>query len=508
MLGWARPKLNQVSALVAVAALQLPLPIGAQSLYQLNGIPAPQVRPNPLAARLQTELSSLQAKVALRTKRVSLSEAMEAGLLNNPRLADAYAQIQGSQWSLVAVRRQWYPSLNASTGNNGFLVGQSFGTTTTRDSNSSTLTTFQNATGVGIGLNLNWSFFAPSRGPSINAAGATLQQQQLLFDVSARNLVLEIQQAYFNLQEQANLIRSYEEILAGTEKQVRLTEAQFNNGLVSISDVEQIRTQQYSTLSILISTYRAMFDAAAGLAEAMALPEGTLAMPAEPLSAVGSWSESLDTTLREAQRLREEIQASLAASTSATWRATSLFNQYWPQFSVGVFGGYGGSNTTRGFPGNSTTLSNQNQSWSGGVGLGFSWQFFDGGINAAQAEASKAQARQLKDQAALQRLRINREVEQAYNAYISSKLGMESTNAQAMSARNAAVAAQQRFNVGVTDMATLVQTLNQAIQAAADYATAIRTYNNAVAQLYRSSAHWPADTQPLVQQRVNTLRLR
>lgn len=57
-------------------------------------------------------------------------------------------------------------------------------------------------------LNLNWTFFNPSRGPNTNAAGESLRQQQLLFDVSARNLVLQIQQAYFNLQEQQLLIQS------------------------------------------------------------------------------------------------------------------------------------------------------------------------------------------------------------------------------------------------------------------------------------------------------------
>ena len=494
--------------LVAALLLHLPLAVSAESLYSIGGVAAPQVKPNPLAARLQTDLKRLKTAIQQRARSVRLDEAIEAGLLNNPQLADAYAQIQGSQWSLIAVRRQWYPSLSATTGNNNSLVGQSFGTTTTGGIGTNNTTAYNNATGVGVGLSLNWSFFAPSRGPSINAASASLQQQQLLFDVSARNLVLEIQQAYFNLQEQFNLLRSYEEILAGTDRQVALTEAQFNNGLVSISDVEQIRTQQYSTLSILINTYRALMDAAAALAATMALPSGTLAMPAESLTALGSWSESLDSTLREALRLREEIRASLAASASASWTATSLFNQYWPQFLLGVFGGYGGSNSTSGYPGVSTTLNNQTQIWAGGVGLGFSWQLFDGGINAAQAESSKAQARQLKDQAAIQRLNISREVEQAYSSYISSQLGMESSKAQATSARNAAVAAQQRFNVGVTDMATLVQTLNQAIQAASAYASAIRTYNNAVAQLYRSSARWPAGTEPLLKQRVKQLRER
>jgi outer membrane protein TolC len=138
--------------------------------------------------------------------------------------------------------------------------------------------------------------------------------------------------------------------------------------------------------------------------------------------------------------------------------------------------------------------------------LGFSWQLFDGGINAANAQASQATASQFLQQAASNRLTVTREVEQAYSAYLTSKLGLLSTNAQALAARQAVIAVQARFDVGVTDMATVVQTLNQALVAANAYATAVRSYNIAVASLYRFSARWPEGTQAPLQQRTNSLR--
>ena len=57
------------------------------------------------------------------------------------------------------------------------------------------------------------------------------------------------------------LIEAYGEILKATTRQVQTTEAQFNNGLVSIADVEQIRTQEFATLSTLITAYRQFIDA-------------------------------------------------------------------------------------------------------------------------------------------------------------------------------------------------------------------------------------------------------
>jgi outer membrane protein TolC len=369
-------------------------------------------------------------------------------------------------------------------------------------------TTYFNRTNAGVGLVLNWSFFDLSRGPSINAASEALAQQRFLFDVTARNLVLETQLAYFSLQEQRQLIRAYEEILAATDRQVALTEAQFNDGMVSIADVEQIRTQQYGTLSILIGVYRQLFDSAALVAQLMALPPGTLVLSADDLSVLGAWGQPLPSTISQALKLREEIKASLAASASASWTATSLFNQYWPQFSLGANGNYFGDSVASGAPGASLAAIDRSSqlNWSGGVGIGFNWQLFDGGINAAQAESSKALARQFLNRAAVERLNVTREVEQAYTSYVTSQLVTQSASEQVASARKAVVAVEERFRVGVTDMATVVQTLTQAILAANAYATAVRTYNVSVANLYRSSARWPDGVQPLLERRVGALQ--
>ena len=113
---------------------------------------------------------------------------------------------------------------------------------------------------------------------------------------------------------------------------------------------------------------------------------------------------------------------------------------------------------------------------------------------------------QQQNLAASQRLNVTREVEQAYNAYLTSQLGLQSTTAQVQAARQAVIAVEQRFKVGVESMTAVVQTLERAIGAANAYVTAVRTYNTAVANLYRSSARWPEGTQTLLQQRTTTLK--
>jgi outer membrane protein TolC len=503
-IGWG----GVLSALVSSAA---PAFVCAQPIYRIEGFPAPQVRPQALTGELEGQLSGLRRDFDLRSKGMTLDQALEAGLLNNPQLAAAYAEIQGQQWNLIAVRRQWYPTLSASSG--PFVPGRSF-SSSSDTSRSEALPLLVESSGnsastaTNIGLTVGWTFFDPSRGPSINAASEYLKRQQLLFDVSARNLVLEIQQAYYSLQEQKLLIEAYGEILRITVRQVKETEVQFNNGLVNIADVEQIRTQQYATLSTLIAAYRQFADASARLAQVTAQPPGSLVLPSDGLQALGDWPDPLQSTIEQALNLREEIKVSLASAASARWSATALFNSYWPRFSVGANGQYGESNTDRTLSGQqaSVTTNNRSTNWNGGFGLGFTWQFFDGGINAAQAEAQKDLGKQASDQAALDRLNVTREVEQAYAAYRTSQLAMKSSEAQVTSARAAAVAVRARFEVGVSDMSSLVVALNQAINAANNYASSVKDYNSSVAALFRSSARWPASTQPLLNQRVSSLR--
>jgi outer membrane protein TolC len=352
----------------------------------------------------------------------------------------------------------------------------------------------------------SWSFFDPTRSPSINAASESLKAQQLLFDVTARDLVLETQLAYFALQEQQQLIASYELILNSTNQQVDRTEALFNAGSASISDVEQIRAQQLQNLSTLIDTYRQLVDAAARLAQAMAMPTGILVLPKDKLALVGRWSLPEAETLKQAERMREEIKASLAQSSASRWRATALFNTYWPSFSINASGSYLYSNTVNGNSTTFATLNRETSQWDGAVGLGFTWSIFDGGINAAQAEANKAQTRQFADQASVQQLSVAREVERAYVNYEASSLLLASTKEQLESSQTALEAIRERFNIGFSDMTSVVQAYNQSLLAASANARLITQINSSVASLYRSSARWPDGALPLVEKRVKTLK--
>ena len=99
-----------------------------------------------------------------------------------------------------------------------------------------------------------------------------------------------------------------------------------------------------------------------------------------------------------------------------------------------------------------------------------------------------------------------REVERAYANYEASALSLASSKEQLQSAQTAVEAVRERFKIGFSDMTSVVQTYNQSLVAATDYARSITQFNSAVASLYRYSARWPDGALPLVQKRVQALK--
>ena len=312
---------------VASFVLLLSLQIPALS-FSINGRLAPRYTVNAAVVEVEQALDKLVKNFKSRSRFVSLQQAIELTLLNNPRLAIKYTTIQQSEWNLIAVRRSWYPDLEFSNKNSYNFF-----------SNNPPLI-IKNSTIVTPSVNLNWTFFDPSRAPNINSSSESLRANQLLFNVEARDIVLQTQLAFFNLQEQQQLIKNYQGILNSTTEQVTVTVANFNAGTADISQVEQIRTQQLKTLNLLISSYKSLALASAELAALITAPIGTMTLAAGELTLVGEWKESQAETIAQAERMREEIQASLAMASSFRWSATAIYNSYLPTLNATAAGNY------------------------------------------------------------------------------------------------------------------------------------------------------------------------
>ena len=88
----------------------------------------------------------------------------------------------------------------------------------------------------------------------------------------------------------------------------------------------------------------------------------------------------------------------------------------------------------------------------------------------------------------------------------TARIGVKSAQQAFESAQIAQEASRARFAVGVGDITSVVQTIQQLSASAIQLSQATLLYNTAVAELYRYSATWPADAETELDQRLQRMR--
>ena len=451
--------------------------------------------------------------------RVSLADAIRSSLQHNPSLQAAYAAIQASQWNLTANQRRWLPSASVQADPGTTFLGQIFETNIARypDNNkgntyatstyNNSYDNYSNTTNGSLGLNLSWSFFDPSRQSAINSANATLKAETLTFNVVARSLVLQTQTLYQSLQETERLITIYEQLHAMNEQQLQLVQAQFGAGMTSLGDVYQKKSQLLNQLTQLVFLYRHQAQTASELAATIGQSTNRVVLPAETTALPAAWPLSLEETVNEGLRLREEIQISLSEATAAQWDARGLVNTYLPVLMLnGTAYGYRGMGTYAATVGEDPSpYFSRQYTTNASIGLGLRWNFYDGGIRSAEARQAEAISRERRDQAAGYRLSVADQIRRSYASYKTAQIGIPSAN-QAFEAASASVkVASRRYDVGLGTMADLIQAIELLAQAAQNQADLQLSYSNAIAELYRYSAQWPASNRLNIEQSLGTL---
>ena len=463
---------------------------------------------------IRQKLLDLKEKIEQNAVRRSLSECLQIGIQQNMQLSAAYATIQQQEYTLIGVKRQYLPTLtltslppflgavetqSSETQFQQVIVNPNGSTQVTNRqvSNSSS----QNYEQFAPYLTFTWSFFQPSLKASINAQKAQVQRQRLAFDVTARSAVLSIQQGYFQLQASKSLIDSFERIYRINLEQVDYVEERQKAGLANIGAVEQAKAQLYAQMNQLISFYERYMQSASNLALAMNEPTDIIIIPADELQTSGNWSASLQETVGQALSLREEIQSYLQTSAALNWNARAAIRQYLPTLMLQGFY-YGLYNRGR-----ADALVNYDSSYTfKALGLGVTWNIFDGGVAAAQSQAFKAGSRNALYQAEYERYQVREQIKSTYAAYQTAALSLQNAKANLDAANKTIKVNRARFSVGLADITSIVQSMQLLGQASEAYSNSLLQYNTAVAELYRYSAKWPESVVPALQKKVKTLK--
>ena len=451
---------------------------------------APTLLTNPdFPTNLEREIKQYIVDLDNMASRYSLVQAVEIGLTSNPWLQRQYQQFQSISWRTIATRREWLPSLSFSS----TLGLQSRTTEAQRTQMPRSLSSNQfdlRSESIFRPIpKFSWSLINFSRSSLLQSQKAELMAQSLRVRQSARDLMLNIQTEYYNIQR----IRKAQAIKL-TIKKICLDIANIITTQSNESDQRQansILARAASSESALLSQQQQATARSAQLSGLLAQPSNSYVLPSDNLIPSGEWRVNLDQSLLMARENREEIQISTLTSSSLSDQASAAMNRYLPEISLDAVADYKYNQYELRKIGQTTEVGNGLNTDVRAV-MSLNWKFFDSGVSAAQATALRKSAQALLNQSSLDLLQAESQVKTAYADYVTQLLQFPIIARELNKATRALEILLSENPLGSQDYSVrLIQSVDQYEKAAEKWFEVQANYNISLAKLHRVTSTWP-----------------
>ena len=300
--------------------------------------------------------------------------------------------------------------------------------------------------GVEGGMQLNYALLDFARTPTVRAARASLEQQRNTYANQLRSLQLQVSEAYYQLQQDEQLVRVYDANLRNDLVILQDTFDLKRAGLVPRLDVLRRRVIQASDEETLIQSLADRAVARRQLAVLLNLPADVIPTPSDPIVVQPRWPLDLEASLLAAYRGNPELEAILATRTALAQQSQSTAAGLLPKLSLFASGGGSNSQTSLGnfelggggCCGSTALPLSTSRGWDWSAGLTLTWLLFDAGNTAGQARALARREAATAQQYAATRNDIRRRIEQAF-------FNHEASLAKLSSARRGVAAALEAF---------------------------------------------------------------
>lgn len=453
--------------------------------YPNNSLaPAPEYLdpdPNPLS------LPTLPEEVEIvGTQPITLRQAVELALRNNPELRQSQIQVEQSQAQLREAQAANFPTVDAQTSfvqsGTEVTVQQPVPPATPGGpSTTETTVVYQDSTALGAQLQVQYPIFTSGRRSAlIQSAESQVRLQQLQLEQTTEQLILDTTSDYYDLQQASAQVNIFTANLTQAEQSLRDAQALERAGVgtrfdvlqaeVDVANARQDLTQQISQLTI----------ARRQLAQRLNVSQSVNLEAADIVEVAGVWDLTLEESIVQAYKNRSELEQPLIQQEIAQQQRRAALAQLGPQ--LGFNGIFGLANNLDEDP---RFLYNYR------LALTASLSLFDGGEARAQANQqesaiaiAQAQFEQARDQ-------IRFQVEQAYSQLDSNFSNIQTTALAVEQAAEALRLARLRFQAGVGTQTDVLRQQTALAQAQVNNLRAILDYNRALAALQRSISNYP-----------------
>ena len=399
----------------------------------------------------------------------SLRDAIALAYRTNPTIQAQRALQRSLDETVVQARAELRPELNVSA-TASYSRSDVAGTGLDLDGDGVTDITTGGVTETDSGavsIGLRQTLYSGGRvARNISAAEAgVLEGRETLRDAEQR-LVVTVVQAYVDVLRDLEILRVRQENLQVLRRQLEESNARFEVGEITRTDVAQSEARLAQSESDLASAQAQLSTSRAAYAAVVGQTPSELRAPTPLAGLPADFDSALDVALQRnpsflaAVYNQRQAEAGVAVARAAYGPTASLTASY------------GGSDQLEGFdPSRSTRFS---------AGASISVPLFTGGLNRSRVAQALEQATAAQAQVAAERRSVLQSVSAAFANLVSSRAGVTANEEAVRAARVAAEGVRQEQQVGLR---TTLDVLNAELELrAAEISLAVARRNDFVAQ--------------------------
>ena len=478
---------------------------------------------DPLANFSETndKLDAIRKDYQNRSKEFSLEEATNYAIANNSTLKAAYKSVQSKQWSAISDKRLWWPTVSGAGPMGDVtrvptlpLVGQRYAskkgsTFNTSGVPSQPLRSYTVLDSLSPAIQARWTFFNLSRGEKINSSTESAKAEELIFNMTARDIVLDVHRDYYKLYSILQYIADRDQDYSKNVEQLVESEDKYNSNrtLANLNAVQQNKSTLYNQLEDRIQQHISLIEAATALSSKMGLPLGTLIRPSRDfkLRPLGAWPMKLMETIEHALNHREEIKIASIRAKSSSHLATSLRYSYIPTVSLYGYAGYSNDSGINSQPGTQKKFGSYMYGPEANIGLKVNWHF-DGTVAAAKAKSLDYQSKGFEAQAQSHRDNIEAQTATAFSKYTIAKMSLNTSASGLENALEARKTNMQLYKLNQISASSYSTTAAAVAAASRRYNKAVFNYNNSISELYRYTSIWPTGISKMIDDAVVVMK--
>ena len=455
----------------------------------VDALPPPLL---PLTAPPSLALPDSPSQVRIHELRpLTLEEALQLAEVNSPQLKAAALQVDQAKSSLRAAVAAWYPTIDLSaSGLPEYFASYSYRNPDFVSPDPLTGKPNNEFYGrewrVNGRLQVSWDLINPARVPQIAAARDRFERAGDAYLIALRDLRLEVQTAYFALQQSDAGVRIGQDSVKASLVSYRDARARFNAGVNTKLEVLEAETQLARDRNILTTNLRDQNEQRRNLARVLDLPQDVTPTAATPARPMGSWEPSLQESIVAAYNYSEELDQLILdisinnSQANASLAAVQPVVRFVNSTSASRTEGQNGRTSLSDIDMGDFTYGVQNS-----TALTASWRLFDGGRARAEYKRSKQAAEESRLNFARTRDQIRFQVESSFFGLRAAIQSLETTATEVLASRESLRLSQLRVQAGVGVQREVVNSQRDLTQAELKYARAITDYNRNLATLQR-----------------------